>query len=306
MLANQIGARWMVKAALIAAVTVATPSARSQGTSPVIEMLHGANDARTRVQAARTLVRLRPNGTREALERALRDPSAAVRTAAAQSLSDLGDPAALTALRANANDHDSGVRSVIQRAIVALEQNQRNTSNNASAANGANAQGSATATSNGSDNNIQNARYVVRIGRLANRVDGREAVVEALRNAIEREVSRNPDVAPISARQLPPEIEQRVRSGRLHAFALDGSVSSLRTSVVDTRLSVRAEISLVLMAEPGSSIVGTLSGAATAQDTIPDGAAREPIARRLEARALTGAVHGALGNLRQSLTATAR
>src|SRR4029079_2465031 len=84
--AMQAGARWMLPAVMAVALIAVPPIAQSQSTSPVIQLLLNSNDVRTRIQAARTLGRLRPPGAREALEAALNDANAAVRLASVESL----------------------------------------------------------------------------------------------------------------------------------------------------------------------------------------------------------------------------
>jgi hypothetical protein len=278
----------MLPVALAAGLALAAPRARSQAVSPVIELLHNARDARTRAQAAITLGRLRPAGSRQALESALDDPAAAVRAAAVQSLVALGDGAALGALRAHASDRDPGVRAGITRAVESLS----SSASNAGAIGGG----------NGAD--WSHARFVLRLGTIANRANGAPSMVEVMRNAIVEEVTRSSGgMAMITSALLPPEAEQRIRSGRAREYALEGAVNTLRQWTVATTLSVRAEVSLVLMTHPSHAIVGSLSGAATAQDHTPyyDAARFE---RQLQERALVAAVHGALGNLQQSLLAT--
>jgi hypothetical protein len=295
--------RWWLPAACTMGLLVAPMVGRSQSQqSPVIQLLLTSTDTRTRIQAAATLGRLHPNGARNALESALDDANVGVRAAAAQSLVQLGDPAALSALRAHSNDRDPLVRNGIARAIESLQQTAAANTPNHGATTSPSAMGSATTvqiTSQSGD--MLHARFLVRVGTLANRADNRPNIVDVMRNAILLEVGRSQTVACVAAADLPPEAEQRVRAGRLRAYAIEGSVNSLRRWTVAETLSVRAEVSLVLMTHPSRAIVGSLSGAATAQDHTPyydsDG-----FTRRLEERALGAAVHGALGNLQQSLT----
>ncbi|MEI8254973.1 MAG: HEAT repeat domain-containing protein [Deltaproteobacteria bacterium] len=282
----------MLSVGLLAAPMIA----RSQSQSPVIQLLLTSTDTRTRIQAAVTLGRLRPTGARQALESALDDANVGVRASAAQSLVTLGDIASLGALRAHANDRDPLVRNGIARAIETLARNTATTATPTAA-------GSASATVQISlqSGDMQHARFLVRVGTLANRADSRPNIVELMRNAILLEVGRSGSVACVVARDLPPEAELRVRTGHLRAYAMEGSVNSLRRWTVAQTLSIRAEVSLVLMTHPSRTIVGSLSGAATAQEHTPyydtDG-----FTQRLEERALSAAVHGALGNLQQSLT----
>lgn len=284
-------ARWILPMTLTAALVAVPPLAGSQARSPVIQLLLSSRDVRTRMQAATTLGRLRPPGAREALESALSDDNAAVRAASAEALLALGDAAALGALRSHANDRDPGVRAGITRAVQQLEQQLAATS-------GGGGGGSAAVAPSG---DWERARYVLHIGTLANRAGGRPTVTEVLRNAIVREVARNTEIACALGSPLPPEAERRVRAGRMRAYALEGSVNTLRRWTVATTMSVRAEVSLVLMTTPTRAIVGSLSGAATAQEHTPYYDA-EAFAQRLEDRALAAAVRGALNNLQASLS----
>jgi hypothetical protein len=289
-----VRARWMLPLALSVALIAVPPLARSQADSPVIRLLHDSRDPRVRVQAATTLGRLRPPGAREALERALGDDNPLVRAAAAQSLLVLRDPAALGPLRARANDRDPGVRTSILRVVRELE-GLTAPSTAPGAVAGAPAGGGQGTT------DWSRARFLVRLGTLANRASERAAVVDVMRNAIVQEVERHADVAYVLG-ALPPEAERRVRAGRIRVFAMEGGVNTLRHWTVASMLSVRAEVSLVLMTEPTRTLVGSLSGAATAQDRAPE---QDPdaFAQRLEERALAAAVRGAMGNLRASLGA---
>ena len=153
-----------------------------------------------------------------------------------------------------------------------------------------------------SSNDLTRARFVVRVGSLSMQVQARAAIVEVMRSAIVQEVGRNADMA-CAIGPLPADVERRVRGGGVRLYALEGGISALRRWSVATQLSVRAEVSLVLMSEPGHAIVGSLSGAATAADQRPTGDV-EAFAQRLEERAIGGAVRGALNNLRTSLVAT--
>jgi hypothetical protein len=55
------------------------------------------------------------------------------------------------------------------------------------------------------------------------------------------------------------------------------------------------------MTDPSRAIVGSMSGAATAQNIASPGQPQDALARDLENRALAGAVRGAVANLRTSL-----
>ena len=228
---------------------------------------------------------MRPPGARQALERALDDSDATVRASAAEALRTIADPAAVYALRAHRTDADPTVRSTVERALALLDRNSPV---------------AVPTTPSQTPVDWTRARFVLRAGSLANRVDQRSHIVDSLRSALAQEVSRLDQVA-FSVGALPPEAERRVRSGRLRVYTIDGSVQQLRRWTVASTLSVRAEVSLVLVAVPARAIVGSMSGAATAQNTQAPGQSADGLARDLEQRALAGAVRGAVANLRTSL-----
>lgn len=274
------------------ATQVATPTAAP---SPVIQMLRSSRDSRVRMQAAVTLGRMRPPGAREALEHALHDSDPTVRAMSAESLRVLNDVAAVTALRAARTDLDSAVRASVERALRVLD---RNTPVAVSPA-----AGTATVTTVVNGRSVVDwtrARFVLRAGSLANRADQRGQVVDSLRTALAQEVARLEDVAFVPG-ALPAEAETRVRSGRLRVYEMDGAVQQLRRWTVASTVNVRAEVSLVLVSMPARDIIGSMSGAATAANTTAPGVSADSVTRDLEARALAGAVRGAVANLRTSL-----
>ncbi|MDP3277143.1 MAG: HEAT repeat domain-containing protein [Deltaproteobacteria bacterium] len=258
--------------------------------SPILGMLRDARDARTRWQAALMVGRMRPAGAREALIAALRDRDGTVRASAAEGLRSLGDSSAVPALRAALRDSDGTVVSSVTRALAQLD----HSSPVAVAP-------TAVVSASAGPVNWSRTRFVLRMGSLANRADGRANVVEALRSALAQEVGRLDEIA-IAPTALPPEAERQVRSGHLRVFAIEGAVQQLRRWSVASTHSVRAEVSLVLMTDPSRAIVGSMSGAATAQNTMLPGQSSETLARELERRALAGAVRGAVANLRSSLS----
>lgn len=290
------GERRLLGATFCAALglLIAGLPARSQAQSPVLDLLLRGPDTRTRVAAALTVGRLRPPGAREALERALDDRASVVRVAAASALGTLGDAGALAGLGRHAGDSDANVRGAIERSMAQL-------SSRSGAPVGAGAAPLPTLAAPPSvahgANHWSTARYGLVLGSFSNRAGGRAALVDVMRRAIITEVERTEDMA-CSLNSPPPEALRRTQGGQLRVFALEGSVHSLRRWVVASTLSVRAEVSLVLLAQPARSMLGSLSGAATAQDPSRTD---DDAALRLEQRALEGAVRGALSGLRASL-----
>jgi hypothetical protein len=83
--------------------------------------LISADDFKLRVHAALELGRQRSRGSRIALERALKDQSAAVRAASAAALKTLADPRSREALVAAQNDSSDAVQNQVAAAIRALD-----------------------------------------------------------------------------------------------------------------------------------------------------------------------------------------
>src|SRR5581483_540498 len=88
--------------------------------SPAVGVLLSARPARARVRAAESIGRTRMPGGRQALEAALNDPDARVRTASATALAAYGDAAAVPTLVAHGNDHNRRVRDAITAAVSEL------------------------------------------------------------------------------------------------------------------------------------------------------------------------------------------
>ncbi len=240
--------------------------------SPVFRLLLEDPDARTRAEAALTLATLHPPGSRQALETALGDPAAAVRAACAASLGSLGDPAAVPALRARVTDVDPDARAAIERALAALLDAP----------------------------DWSSTRFLVGAGALSDAAESDPRHVEILRDAIGPALRAQAGIA-VRPGFVPPAAEVRIRRGTLPTYSIDGSVRTLTRTPFDGGLSVRAEVSLVLVAEPRHAIIGMLTGAATARQ--PGVAASPEHRAELDSIAIRSAVQGALRDLGTTLAA---
>ncbi|MDP3214315.1 MAG: hypothetical protein Q8S73_09440, partial [Deltaproteobacteria bacterium] len=146
-------------------------------------------------------------------------------------------------------------------------------------------------------------RVLITLGTLANNVTRDPDHVAHLREALRLAVGQDQRYA-IHPGALPAAAASRVRRGDLRTYSLEGSLTTLREAQTGLSLSVRAEVSLVLLLEPSHSIAATLAGSATAQDArpvlphLPD---PMPLLRR---RAIEGAAHGALRSLETELLAS--
>jgi hypothetical protein len=280
-------------------------------TSPAIDLLHRASSSRARARAAEALGRLRPAGARAALEAALDDRSSSVRVASAQALEALGDPAATAALDRHTLDRDARARQAVLHARMALQRQPRIATASdwittprapAPAPTSAPAPAPATAAAPATID-WRRVRVLITLGSLVNRASTDATHVAQLREALRVAVGQDERYA-IHPGSLPSSVASRLRHGELRAYSLEGTLGSLRSGEAGgPNVSVRAEVSLVLVAEPSHSIAATLSGTATAQEArlaIPNQPDPMP---RLRQRAIEGAARGAMRSLQTQLLA---
>ncbi len=271
---------------VFAAVLLAASGAQAQRAvetdSPVVQMLRRSPDARTRAQAAITLARLPSADAPAALRSALDDRAAVVRAAAAVTLADLNDSASIASLRAHASDPDANVRDAVQRALGRLE-----------------TPSASAAFEPAQPVDFARVRFLVRPGELADRERSDEDRAELLRAAV-RSALRNRGTVALHPGVLPASAQRRVRSGSLRQFSLDGGLQAVRRVPSPGGDRLRAEVSLVIVAEPQHSIVGMVTGAASLP--APMGGAQEQ--RRVEGTLIASAVQAALRDVESYLAQT--
>jgi len=294
-------------AALAALLLALIGSSAFAQTSPAIELLRRASSSRDRARAAESLGRLRPEGARLALEAALDDRSSTVRVASAQALEALGDPAAMPALERHARDRDSRTRAAVTRARAALQRRPRvATASDWITTPFATAPTLSPTLSSSSlamsaPIDWRRVRVLFTLGALVNHSSADPTHAAALREALRATVAEDQRYA-IHPGALPSSASSRLRHGDLQTYSLEGTLSALRPGEASgSNLSVRAEVSLVLLAEPSHSIAATITGSATAQEVrlaIPNQPDPMP---RLRLRAIEGAARGAMRSLQAQL-----
>lgn len=271
---------------VFAAVLLAASGAQAQRAvetdSPVVQMLRRSPDARTRAQAAITLARLPSADAPAALRSALDDRAPVVRAAAAVTLADLNDSASIASLRAHASDPDANVRDAVQRALGRLE-----------------TPSASAAFEPAQPVDFARVRFLVRPGELADRERSDDDRAELLRAAV-RSALRNRGAVALHPGVLPASAQRRVRSGSLRQFSLDGGLQAVRRVPSPAGDRLRAEVSLVIVAEPQHSIVGMVTGAASLP--APMGGAQEQ--RRVEGTLIASAVQAALRDVESYLAQT--
>lgn len=272
---------------LFAVVLLTASSALAQRTveaqSPVVMMLQRSPDARTRAQAALTLARIPSPDARDALRGALDDRAAVVRAAAAVTLADLNDSGAVAALRAHASDPDANVRDAITRALGRLE-----------------APSASAVFDPVQPVDFARVRFLVRPGELADRERADPARGELVVNAVRAALTNRGTVA-LHPGVLPPAVQRRLRSRSLRQFSIDGGLQAVRRVPAPEGERLRAEVSLIIVAEPQHAIVGMVTGAAS----LPAPRSNDPQSqRRAEATLISAAVQAALRDVEGYLADT--
>ena len=111
-----------------------------------------------------------------------------------------------------------------------------------------------------------------------------------------------PTTTPLSATPGPDLVSQ-IQRRRLDRYFVEGTVARVtREFRSDGRVSVRAEVSIMILTDPGRDLRMILSGAASSQqsrDTF-----NPNVERRMQDLALEGAVRGAFSRLMQTISAS--
>ncbi|MCA9606933.1 MAG: HEAT repeat domain-containing protein [Myxococcales bacterium] len=301
-------APWLlVVAATVACVLSFAPIGDAQSDhSTVIRVLRTGRDFRARARAALALGSSNDRSVVPELIQALADDSPAVRAAAATALGRLQDPRAVAVLRARLSDSEAVVRSEAAQAIRRIE-----------AANGGQP-GSSTVARRGTSRLpaiavVPRARdvvwprihYVVVLGSMENRSRFRD---DTLGDLLASEVSRNllvlRGVATFRDGQIPPEAEREIQRRRLPKLRLEGSLNRVEPRIQSRQLTVRCEVSLMLMDDPGRNMRSVLNGAATGAS--PRSGARATQEQALARQALSGAVRSAMQGAARAISSATR
>lgn len=291
--------------ALAAALLLLLPSAAAaQSVAAPILALRTARAPRARVRAIEDIARMRPIGGRAALEDALRDRAASVRRAAAISLGELGDPAAIAALNAAQRDRDRNVQRAANASVRALGTLPQGPGNAVGALGQRAMPAAAARPAAPPPVDWRTVRVVVGVDRIANRASATPADLDVAREAMRLAAQTTVGVALHPGGPLPAVAQQRLRTRALRWFSLEGSVTQLQRQQDAAGVRVRAELSLAIVAEPAHNIVGTLSTAASAQEPPPPPSAPDPWAR-LTRTALETVARGAIQRMQEQFAAPA-
>ncbi len=139
-------------------------------------------------------------------------------------------------------------------------------------------------------------RFVFRTGELADRVQSDPALAPVLRDAVTRALAGRNQAATEGTGLT---ATSRATPRRVRTYSIDGGLDRLQRTATPEGERIRAEVNLVLIAEPVHALVGMASGAATAQ--IPHGVTDPAALRRYETMIISAAVNSALRDLETNL-----
>jgi hypothetical protein len=244
-------------------------------------MLKGSDQYRVRVQAALSLGEIGGRGANAALRDALRDEHAAVRTAAAAALGRLGDPGSIGALEALEHDGNAGVRSAARRSLRSLR-----------AAAAAPPPEEEAPVQEAAPN--RNARFYVGVGDMGSRAGTRDGELKGLLKRFVRDALSKSSTIRVAPDGESPQASGRVIDrGHLQGYFLTGSVLKLQQTSPGM---MHAEVSVMVLTNPGRDLRMMLNGSANAS-------ARSADDRTAQDMALQGAASAAVGSFARQVGA---
>jgi hypothetical protein len=269
--------------AVLAAIVLATGLAGADGrTDYLVRMLRTSTQYRVRIQAALTLGEIADSASLPALVEALEDEESSVRVAALAALARIGDPSVLDAVRARVRDRNGSVARQARTSVRTLEQiAQRQAA----------AGGGTSGTGGPGPTGAPAARFYVGLGGMGNRAGVRGDEAKALlRRFLSDEIASAPGVVITPADETPAQTTKVLKQKRLTGYWVDGSITKLTRE----NGNIRAEISLMVMTNPGRDLRMMLSGAA---QVSANGRLTPALETDLQNQALKGAATGAVRRL---------
>jgi hypothetical protein len=212
----------------------------------LIRLLQSSSQFRVRVQAAISLGTVTgASQVVRALTTALGDEHPAVRAAAANSLGRLGDPSAISSLRAVENDAEPPVRVAAKAAIAKLEVAARR-------------RGDAIRQ----EGPRGPPRFYVAMGRTASKVPEMSASeLEAARRELRDRVGQMDGVVLAPEGENSADARKVLSRRKLRGYYLETSVTSVEDKPGG---GTRVAVSVIVATYPGRDMRAILSGAATA------------------------------------------
>ncbi len=269
--------RRILRAAVLAsALLLGNAFAAPPKVDELVGKLLSGSDFRVRVQAALELGKAKDGDAVSALIKALDDPNASVRAAAAAALKNIGDKSALKPLRAHQNDASDAVRSQIQNTISSLEQPSSEDSK---------------------------PKVLVKLGSMRNATAVKSNKIESqLAEESRKKLEELPGVE-VLTEGVDSEKESKKR--RTPLVMVSGHVQKLKASREGGEVTYSASVEYILHTMPGESIAAKVSGSASA--TLTEEEAKDQTrAAELRREVLEAAIASALRRAPRALLAAAR
>jgi hypothetical protein len=247
--------------------------------SDLAERAKHSDDFRVRLEAVLELGKSADPEALDPLVRALDDPNASVRTAAAAALEELGEPAAVPALKSHANDRSDAVRKQIRITLATF----------------------AAAAEDGT----RPARLLVKLGPMKNQTPVKAARIEAeLESESRKKLDSLPGVRVLAdSSEASPRVEAQKK--KLPVVMVTGHIQKLQASRDGSDIVYSASVEYILHTMPDESIAAKVSGSASGTLTAEE-AKDEARAAELRHQVLGAAIASALRRAPRALLAAAR
>jgi hypothetical protein len=260
--------------ALCAALVLFGKNAPAQGIQASIDKLRSSDDFRLRVHAALELGKSKQPNVRVPLEQALNDKKAAVRAAAAAALEAHGDRRAVPALRRHEQDPSAAVRAQIRSSVAALE--------------------STTSI------RTEPERLVVKLGSIKNGTTVKSGtLVGKIAQTSRERLGRMPGVCVVSESE---DVNTTAQKKRLPAVLVTGRLRRLNASREGSQIVYSARVDYVVHRMPEQSIMGVLTGSASAKATQREAKDQNKMAE-LRRAVLEAAIDSAMRRAAEALQA---
>jgi hypothetical protein len=252
--AARLGALHVVASLIVLVLGIAASAGAQDRSDYFIRMLQTSTAFRVRAQAALSLGSQTPSpAITTALVAALRDDSAPVRAAAAQSLARVGDQSALSPLRALDHDSEAAVRQAATTAVAAIQ--ARGTTSPSGPSTGGTGGGTAPPPSGP-------ARYYVGVGDPGSTVSGIDpSILAAARSATVSALGAMSGIVVAPQGESASAARGVLRARSLCGFYLDVSITTFEAGADGT---LRVAVSVVVQDYPGRDVRSMLSGRASA------------------------------------------
>jgi hypothetical protein len=240
----------------------------------LIERLKSGEDFRVRVQAALELGKSKNPAGRDALEGALDDDNAAVRTACAAALKVLADKRSISALEKHKGDSSQSVRTQIQATLKALK-----------------ALGEAVTT-----------KVLVKMGTMRSaKGNGEKKLLGDLESASRQKFGELPGVKLVEGNGDGASEKGK----KVPMVMITGHLRKIRESTEGSEVVFSASVEYVVHKMPEQAIAGTVSGTASTKASKSE-AKNKKRSRELQRMVLAAAIESAIRRAPEALAAATR